>query len=74
MDEFIAMLYDELGPLPTGALSPETQFRQLEAWSSMTALLIIARIDADYQVAITAAELASAHTVSDLYQLVKKPN
>lgn len=57
--------------MPKGTIAGATAFRKLDAWSSMMALILIARIDAEYSVNLTAEELAEATTVMDLFDLVK---
>lgn len=54
------------------AIKPDTDFRQLEEWGSMMALIVIAMIDADYGKTITAEELRSVSTVKQLFELLNK--
>ena len=44
---------------------------EFEEWDSLTALSIIATIDTDFNVNITAEELISAITIQDLLDLIK---
>jgi acyl carrier protein len=44
---------------------------EFEEWDSLTSLSIIATIDADFNVNISAEELLSASTVHDLVSLIK---
>jgi len=55
----------ELGTIPVDA-----DYRSLEGWSSMNALILIALIDSDYGVTLTGAELASCKTITDLFHVV----
>ncbi len=55
-----------------GALLPETQFRNLEAWDSLTALTLLAMVDSDYEIAISANELRACNKVHDVYDLIKQ--
>lgn len=70
IEEFISAIEEEFDDVEPGTIKPDTQFRQLEGWSSMLALIIIARIDSEYDVTVTAEELAGAQTLTDLYELV----
>jgi acyl carrier protein len=47
----------------------QTVFRELEEWSSMQALIVIAAIDEHMGVTIPERDFRSAKTVSDLYDL-----
>lgn len=53
-------------------IKPETEFRKLEEWGSMLSLIVIAMIDSDYGKTITAEDLKSVDTVSQLFDLVSK--
>lgn len=70
IDEFIIVIEEEFEDVPAGTITAEDVFRELEGWSSMLALIIIAKIDSDLDVTITAEELSGAKTIDDLYQLV----
>ena len=50
-----------------------TSFRDLEEWSSMQALIVIAAIDEHYGVTITEKDFRAAQTVADLCRLTLKP-
>ncbi len=72
INDFIGALEEEFEDVAAGSISPDTKFRELEGWSSMMALIIIARIDSDYNVTISAEELATTHTVQDLFALIQQ--
>lgn len=51
------------------AVGLETNFRELEEWSSMQALIVIAAIDEHFGVTIPERDFRKAQTVADLHQL-----
>lgn len=51
-------------------LTLETRFRELEEWSSMQALILIASVDEHFGVTFPERQFRTAVTVSDLYQLL----
>ena len=51
---------------------PETHFRELDEWSSLLSLSIIAMVDDEYDVVIKADDIKSCTTVADLYNLVSR--
>jgi acyl carrier protein len=67
--QFIETLEPEFDDAAPGAIQPDTEFRKLNGWSSMLALIVISKINKIYKVNISAQELADAKTVNDLYQL-----
>ena len=70
LNDFIQKLEAEFDELEKGTLKPQTSFRDLEEWSSMHALIIIALIDTEYEVTITGEDLKTAETVEDLYNII----
>ncbi len=49
-------------------IGAQTKFRELEEWSSMQALLVIAAIDEHFDVTIPEKEFRSANTLDELRQ------
>ena len=68
--KFILVLETEFEELEPGTLEPDTNFRDLDEWSSMHALIIIALIDTDFNVSITGEDLSNIETVSQLFDIV----
>lgn len=48
-------------------LKPETNFRDVDSWGSLTALSIIAMVDEEYGVILTGDDIKAANTIQDLY-------
>jgi len=71
ISEFIKTVEVEFEELAPGTLTPNTNFRDLDEWSSMHALIIIALIDTEYDVTITGEDLSAIETVSQLYDIVE---
>ena len=53
-------------------ITASTEFRKLEEWGSMMALIVIAMIDSDYGKTITAEDLREAKTVAHLFDTVSR--
>lgn len=70
--EFIERFAATLDDTETEVLSADTVFRGLEAWSSMQALVVIAMIDEDYDVLLSADDLGAAKTLGDLFRIVQE--
>ena len=60
--------FDEVQP---GTIKPESSFRELEGWSSMHALILIALIDNEYDILLTGEQLKNAQTVQDLFEIIQ---
>ena len=52
-------------------LNESTEFKELNEWSSLAALDILAMIDEEYDVTLTGKDIRSANTLEELYNLVK---
>ena len=52
-------------------VKPETEFKELDEWSSLVALSVIAMIDEEYDVTIKGDDIRKSKTVEDLFNAVK---
>lgn len=68
--DFINHFEDVFEDTEISALKPETNFRELDEWSSLTALSTMAMISDEYDIAITADEMRSTTTFQQLFDLV----
>jgi acyl carrier protein len=50
---------------------PATKFRNIEEWSSLAALSVIAMVDEKYNVSLTGDDIRKSSTVEDIYNIVK---
>ena len=71
INEFINNFAEQFDDTPAEALGPETVFHELDEYSSIIALSIIAMIDEEYGVAMTGNEMKSAVTIQDLFNTVQ---
>ena len=71
IEEFIKKIEFEIDELEQGSIKPETNFRELEEWSSMMGLIFIALIDTEYDVTVNGDDLINCESVADLYEVVK---
>lgn len=71
LEDFIKIFEAELADIAPGTIKPDTVFKLLDAWNSMQALILIAMIDSEYGVTLTAENLYDCLTVSDLFSVVQ---
>lgn len=69
--QFVVNFAEQFDDTEASVFTPETKFRELDEWSSLIALSIIAMVDEEYEVAIKAVDIQKAVTVGDLYEIVK---
>ncbi len=70
INEFIEKFAEIFDDTDASTLTPETNFRELDEWSSLSALGVIALADEEFDVEIRGAEMRQANTIQDLYNLI----
>lgn len=68
--EFIEKFAEVFDDTDVATLTPETNFRDLDEWSSLSALGVIAMADEEFDVELSGNELRNANTIQDLYNLI----
>ena len=71
INSFIKQFEDTIEDLPPNSINPEIDFKNLEQWDSLAMLSLLAKLDIEYNVTLTAKELNSCNNVMELYELVK---
>lgn len=71
LEEFIGHFGDEMDEMPEGGLKPETVFKDLEEWDSLTALSIISMVDEEYDKTLTPSDIRGSETIKDLWELIE---
>lgn len=69
--EFIENFAAQFDDTDASVFTPETKFRDLDEWSSLLALSIIAMVDEEYDVLLKGDDMRAANTIDELYQIVK---
>ena len=67
---FIEKFATQFDNIDFKVLKSDTKFRQLDNWSSVTALLIISMIDDKYEVIISGEDIVNSTTIQDLFDIV----
>ena len=72
LEDFIENFAAQFDDTEAEVFTPETKFRELDEWSSLTALTIIAMVDDEYDIIIKGNDILSSETIQDLYDIVEK--
>lgn len=74
--EFTKQIEAEFEEVEPGTITPTTNYREIKSWSSMYALIVIAFVDANFDVQLSAEDLRNSQTIQDIYNIVmaKKTN
>jgi len=70
-DEFIALFAELFYKTDSATIKADTVFHDLDEWSSLIALSVIAMVYEEFGVILSGDEVHNTVTVSDLYKLVK---
>ena len=69
--EFIENFAGEFDETPMEAFTPETDYKSLDEWNSLTALSIISMVDEAYDKTITGVDLRNHTTIQELANFVE---
>ena len=71
LQDFIANFADQFDETDASEIQAETKFHELEEWSSLTGMSVIALAKTEYGKTITGKEIRECETVEDLFNLIK---
>jgi len=69
--EFIEHFAEQFDETDEELLTADTKFKDLEEWSSLIALSVIAMIDEEYDVEVKGDDIRNSDTIADLFEAVK---
>jgi len=69
--DFIEIFKESFDEIET-EIKADTIYKEIEEWTSMQALLLIAHVDDTLNVVLNAEAIKNTQTVNDLFELVKK--
>ena len=70
LKEFISAFADQFDETDASEIQANTEFLELEEWSSLTGMSVIAMVKTQYGKTITGKEIRSCETVEELFNLV----
>lgn len=72
LEKFVADFADQFDDTDASEIQANTVFHDLEEWSSLTGMGVIALAKTEYGKTITGAELRECVTVEDVFNLIAK--
>lgn len=72
INEFIEKFADIFDDTDAAIITSETKFRDLDEWSSLSALALLALADEEYDVSLDANDIRKAETISDIFNVIKE--
>lgn len=67
---FIEKFAEQFEETEVAVFKADTAFKELDEWSSLMALSVIAMVDEEYSVRIKGDDIKSAETIEGLYTIV----
>ena len=71
INEFVSNFAAQIDETEASVFAPDTEFKELEEWSSLIALSIIAMVDEEYEVALKGDDIKGSKTIEDLFNKVQ---
>ena len=71
LKDFIENFAAQFDDTDASEIKAETVFKELEEWSSLTELSVIAMVDEEYDVKVKGDDIRKSQTVNDLFMIVK---
>lgn len=71
LKEFVANFAEQFDDTDASEIQANTEFHDLDEWSSLTGMSVIALAKTEYGKSITGAELKACVTVEDVFNLIK---
>ena len=71
LDEFIKAFAAEFDDTPEESFKADTNYKELDEWSSLVALSIISMVDDELDKRLTGADLRNCSTIEELFNLIE---
>ena len=71
LEDFIDNFANQFDDTDASEINANTYFQELDEWSSLMVMTVIAMAKTDYGKTITGQEIRNCNTVEDLYKLVE---
>ena len=70
LEEFVELFAEQFDDTDASEITATTVFHDLDEWSSLIGLSIIAMVDEEFEVPLNANDMTSSVTIEDLYNKV----
>lgn len=71
INEFIEHFAEQFEDTDVSVFKADTKYKDMDEWSSLMALCIIAMVDEEYEVTIKGNDINGSETIEDLFNVVK---
>lgn len=71
LEEFVELFAEQFDDTDASEITATTEFHNLDEWSSLIGLSVIAMVDEEFDIALKGDDIRNAVTVEDVYNNVK---
>ena len=71
LKDFLENFANQFDDTDASEIKAETKFKELDEWSSLIALSVIAMVDEEYDITIKGEDIRNSNTVEDLFNAIK---
>lgn len=72
LEKFVELFAEQFDDTDASEIQANTQFHNLNEWSSLIGLSVIAMVDEEFDIALKGDDVKNAETVEDLYNTIVK--
>lgn len=72
LQEFVKNFAAQFDETDLSLFNPDTRFRELDEWSSIIALSIIAMVDDEYDIQVKGDDIRNSNTIEDIFNAILK--
>ena len=69
--DFIENFANQFDDTDPSEIKADTVFKELDEWSSLIALSVIAMVDEEYDITIKGDDIRNSNTIEDLFNAIK---
>lgn len=71
LNEFVEKFAEQFDDTDPSEIKADTRFRDLDEWSSLVGLSVIAMVDEEFDVLLKGEDMRQANTPEELYNIIK---
>lgn len=71
LNEFVEKFAGQFDDTDPSEIKADTRFRDIEEWSSLVGLSVIAMVDEEFDVLLKGEDMRQANTPEELYNIIK---
>ena len=71
LEDFVEKFAEQFDDTDPSEIKADTRFRDIEEWSSLVGLSVIAMVDEEFDVLLKGEDMRQANTPEELYNIIK---